>query len=79
MKQYRLVWMLDGEEQFDHRLWPNKLVPQMVRDYLQETFLAMEIRIEEIEDDAPPEGTGTTTEGGDGGLQLERQSASKDV
>jgi hypothetical protein len=50
--QYRLCWILDGEEQVDHRLWPDKTVPEMVRTYLQETFPAMEIRIEELNDNA---------------------------
>jgi hypothetical protein len=63
MTQYRLVWMFDGEEQVDHRLWPNKLVPQMVVTYLQETFPAMEIRIEELEDG---EETGSSDEGQEG-------------
>jgi hypothetical protein len=48
--QYRLCWMIDGEEQVDHRLWPNKIVPEMVRNYLQDMFPAMEVRIEELED-----------------------------
>jgi hypothetical protein len=48
--QYRLCWMIDGDEQVDHRLWPNKIVPEMVRNYLQDMFPAMEVRIEELED-----------------------------
>jgi hypothetical protein len=48
--QYRMCWMIDGEEQVDHRLWPNKIVPEMVRNYLQDMFPAMEVRIEELED-----------------------------
>jgi hypothetical protein len=58
--QYRLCWMIDGEEQVDHRLWPNKIVPEMVRNYLQEQFPAMEVRIEELEDN---EKTGNCNEG----------------
>jgi hypothetical protein len=61
--QYRLCWMIDGDEQVDHRLWPNKIVPEMVRNYLQEQFPAMEVRIEELEDN---EETGNCNEGQEG-------------
>jgi hypothetical protein len=64
--QYRLCWMIDGDEQVDHRLWPNKIVPEMVRNYLQEQFPAMEVRIEELNDN---EETGSSNEG-----QQERES-----
>jgi hypothetical protein len=64
--QYRLCWMIDGDEQVDHRLWPNKIVPEMVRNYLQDMFPAMEVRIEELNDN---EETGSSNEG-----QQERES-----
>jgi hypothetical protein len=77
--QYRLCWMIDGDEQVDHRLWPNKIVPEMVRNYLQEQFPAMEVRIEELEDDASTGGGSARLGGSNGDIRLEQSPSPESV
>jgi hypothetical protein len=56
--QYRLVWLLDGDEHVDLLPYETIDVPRKIRDFLQGIYPAMEVRI--IEE--PDEKTGNCNE-----------------